>query len=61
MVTLELNADEARFLLEQMKIHRRHVEEELAHTDARSMQADLASDLERLDRMRTRIEGLMHN
>lgn len=61
MVTLELKPEEAKFLLEQMKIHRRHVEEELAHTEARSMQSDLAHDLELLDRMRNRIERLMHS
>jgi hypothetical protein len=55
MITLELNADEAGFLLEQLAQRRHYMEHELIHTDKRSFHAAVARDLERLDALYERI------
>lgn len=49
MIHFELTADEAKFLAAQLADRRRHIENELVHTDKRSMQADIARDLERVE------------
>lgn len=59
MITLELTPDDGVFLAEQLKLQRRHIENELVHTDKRAMQADLARDLERLDRLCARVTNAM--
>lgn len=61
MITIELNPDDAKFLLEQLAMQRRHVETELVHTDVRSLQSDLARDLARLDQIRERIASIVEH
>ena len=56
-VTFDL--DEAVFVLEQLQRHLQIVENELVHTDSHRMQHDLASDLERLRRMASRLERVI--
>lgn len=55
MITLEFTNDDAAFLAEHLTQHLRHVEQELVHTDKRSLQADLARDVEQLERVRDRV------
>jgi len=55
MITLELTPDDGAFLAEQLKSQRRHIENELVHTDKRQMQAELARDLERINRLCDRV------
>jgi hypothetical protein len=55
MIDLQLTTQEATFLLDELNKQREHIENELVHTDARAMQADLARDLDRLDRLRQRL------
>ncbi len=55
MITLELTDDDAKFLREQLKSRAQQVENELIHTDKRAMQADIARDLERLERLNERL------
>lgn len=54
MLTMELTRQEAAFLSEQLSRQAQHVEDELVHTDARDMQAELARDLELLQMLRDR-------
>lgn len=51
MITIDLTNDDATFLGEQLANRCREVENELVHTDKRSLQAEIARDLERLERL----------
>lgn len=55
MVTLQLAAADAAFLKEQLGSQLNHIENELVHTDDRSMQRALAADLERLKTLCDRV------
>lgn len=55
MINIELTIDDAAFLAENLTQHLRHVNNELVHTDKRSLQADLARDVENLERLRDRV------
>lgn len=52
MINLALTPEDAAFLSDQLTNRARHVENELAHTDKRTMQSEIAHDLERLERLR---------
>lgn len=56
MVTMNLDTDDIAFLRQHLARHAQHVENELARTDARSMQRDLARDLERIQTILTKLE-----
>jgi hypothetical protein len=56
---LELTVEDARFLQQQLARHARSVEDELAHTDKRALQRELASDLARLQRIAHGLERLL--
>jgi hypothetical protein len=49
MITLQLENDDAKFLADQLASRARAVEHELVHTDKRTLQADIARDLKRLE------------
>ena len=51
MVHFDLTGDDAKLLLDTIAGARRRIEDELVHTDARSMQSDLARDLEGIERV----------
>ncbi len=55
MINFEMTKDEALFLLGELTKERKHVEIELVHTDKRSMQADIAKDLKRLESLVERL------
>lgn len=55
MITIQLTNDDATFLAEQLIERARHVENELVHTDKRSLQAAIARDLEHLEQLRDRV------
>jgi hypothetical protein len=56
MITLDLTTDDAALLREQLQARARQVELELAHTDRRQLQREIALDLERIERLRDRVE-----
>jgi F0F1-type ATP synthase membrane subunit b/b' len=56
MITLDLTTDDAALLREQLQARARQVEHELAHTDRRQLQREIAQDLERIERLRERVE-----
>lgn len=55
MITLQLTNDDAAFLQEQITSRVRQIENELVHTDKRALQAEIARDLERLERIHDRV------
>jgi hypothetical protein len=57
MFNVALSLEDAEFLTAQLALQIAHVEAELVRTDRRSMQRDLAKDLERLQAIRQRIES----
>ena len=59
MISVELQHDDAAFLREQLGIRLREVENELIHTEKRSMQADIARDLERLQRLHDHVARVL--
>lgn len=59
MISFDLTEEDATFLREQLAIRARAAENELVHTDKRSLQADLARDLARLEQLRDRVAGLL--
>lgn len=52
MVTLSFTQDDTKLLLEELTKRAIQVENELVHTDKRALQADIARDLRRLERIR---------
>ena len=58
-VTLALSSDDARFLREHLQRHIGEVDDELIHTDSRTMQHALAEDVARLRRIETQLAGLL--
>jgi hypothetical protein len=56
MITLDLTTDDAALLREQLATRARQVEHELAHTDRRQLQREIAVDLERIERLRDRVD-----
>ncbi len=59
MIRFELTRDDATFLSDNLAIRAREIENELVHTDTRSMQKDLASDLKRIERLRGEIANVI--
>lgn len=55
MISLAFTNDDAAFLAEQLARRVGQVENELVHTDKRALQADIARDLERLERLHERV------
>jgi hypothetical protein len=55
MIAIRLSAEDAAFLVAQLTRHLTTVENELVHTEARSMQASLARDYDRLVNLRDRL------
>jgi hypothetical protein len=58
-INLALSPDDARFLREHLQRHIRQVDDELVHTDRRSMQREIASDLDRLKRIEGQLARLL--
>ena len=50
-ITLALSPEDARFLHEQLQRHIDEVDDELIHTDERTMRHALAEDVDRLRRI----------
>ena len=50
-ITLALSPEDARFLREQLQRHIDEVDDELIHTDERTMRHALAEDVDRLRRI----------
>lgn len=59
MIQLTLSTDEAAFLDRQLARHVHEVEDELIHTDKHDLQQALAGDLDRLRRIRGKLEALI--
>ncbi len=59
MINLDLTQNDAVFLQDQLAKRARQMENELVHTDKRSMQADLARDLEQLERLQRHVGRLL--
>ena len=55
MISLHLSTEEAIFLAAQLERHLTTVEGELVHTDAHTMQQELAMDLDRLHAVAARL------
>jgi hypothetical protein len=53
-----LSPDDARFLRAQLTAHLQEIEGELVHTDARSMQREIADDARRLRELIDRLTPL---
>jgi hypothetical protein len=53
---LELTDEEARFLAQHLQNHIGRVDDELVHTDSRSMQRELAADERRLALLLQKLE-----
>jgi hypothetical protein len=58
-INLALSPEDARFLREHLQRHISQVDDELVHTDRRSMQHEIASDLERLKRIEGQLASLL--
>lgn len=52
MITMTLSEEDASFLLSEITRRAQDIEQELVHTDARSMQRELAAELEKIERIR---------
>jgi hypothetical protein len=58
MVQIQLSEIDATFLCEQLKRHVTRLDDELVHTDKRSMQRDIAKDVDHLREVLSQIEAV---
>ena len=58
-VTLDLSADEVRFLADHLSRYIAALDDELVHSDSRTIQHDLATELDRLRRLRERLAAVV--
>jgi hypothetical protein len=58
-INLALSPEDARFLREHLQRHIGEVDDELIHTDNRTMRHALAEDVDRLRRIEKQLAGLM--
>ena len=58
-INLALSTEDARFLREHLQRHIGEVDDELIHTDDRTMRHALAEDVDRLRRIEKQLAGLL--
>ena len=58
-VTLDVSADDVRFLADHLERYIAALDDELVHSDSRRIQHDLATELERLRRLRERLAAVV--
>jgi hypothetical protein len=55
MIRIELSQEDVAFLRDQLALRERATQNELVHTDDRTMRADIVRDLERLQRLQAQV------
>jgi len=58
-INLTLSPEDARFLHQHLQRHIEEVDDELIHTDDRTMRHALAEDVDRLRRIEKQLTGLL--
>ena len=60
MITFDLDPSDAQFLTDQVGRQLDRLQNELVHTDDRALHRELAKDIERLTRLRDRMNRTVH-